>query len=179
MLLSYVRRIVPDSSGLDPDGSELNIAPCSKPLAELPPAKVALQRVSFDPDLFGDEGEKPYPGSCPICLVQWSESDRILLTACAHAYHDQCIHRWLDKSTTCALCRFPLDAVTSSLAWADPEVFGQRCWNQQPRHAAEQRQQRPEWTAHHWNVVASSGMRGHQRQFDQRILASHVPIRHL
>lgn len=43
-------------------------------------------------------------GKCPICLEKIK--DDIKITFCNHYYHSKCITEWLDKNSTCPLCRF-------------------------------------------------------------------------
>mmetsp|Transcript_73609 Transcript_73609/g.157878 ORF Transcript_73609/g.157878 Transcript_73609/m.157878 type:complete len:275 (-) Transcript_73609:132-956(-) len=42
---------------------------------------------------------------CIICLSAWEPDDLIKVTKCQHAYHADCLGRWLQTSHACALCR--------------------------------------------------------------------------
>jgi len=42
---------------------------------------------------------------CPICLDTLCDSSCRKLTVCGHAFHPECIMKWLDSNTTCPLCR--------------------------------------------------------------------------
>lgn len=64
-----------------------------------------LLTLSYDPELFGDEDGKRYPGECPICLEEWDEDSEIKVTLCEHAFHKECIGHWLENERTCAFCR--------------------------------------------------------------------------
>lgn len=64
-----------------------------------------LPTHSYDPEIFGDEDGKRYPGECPICLQEWEEGDTIKVTPCGHAFHADCIGHWLENERTCAFCR--------------------------------------------------------------------------
>lgn len=49
------------------------------------------------------------PDICPICLTEFELSETIRrLPACQHAFHLQCIDKWLMNCGTCPLCQRPL-----------------------------------------------------------------------
>lgn len=70
----------------------------------------SLTSVPYSQESFGDEDEKPYPGMCPICLGDWEDDDDIKVPACGHAFHKDCLQRWLAKGSTCAVCRQSVSA---------------------------------------------------------------------
>jgi len=45
--------------------------------------------------------------SCPICMVDFTESDHIAPLPCdeKHYFHPQCIKEWLSKNNCCPLCK--------------------------------------------------------------------------
>ncbi|KAI3469245.1 hypothetical protein Pfo_025908 [Paulownia fortunei] len=45
---------------------------------------------------------------CPICLHNPTIGAQISLLPCHHAFHNHCVVRWLQKSTSCPLCRFEI-----------------------------------------------------------------------
>jgi len=45
---------------------------------------------------------------CGICLVNFIQSDVILIYPCAHIYHSHCMDQWLQIKTTCPTCRTEL-----------------------------------------------------------------------
>ncbi|XAR60755.1 hypothetical protein NMG60_11034246 [Bertholletia excelsa] len=46
---------------------------------------------------------------CSICLGLFEEEEMIkVLPKCNHAYHSECIDRWLSNRSSCPLCRAPL-----------------------------------------------------------------------
>ncbi|PKA48751.1 Putative RING-H2 finger protein ATL12 [Apostasia shenzhenica] len=48
---------------------------------------------------------------CSVCLSRFVENDDLrLLPRCKHAFHVDCIDRWLDSQSTCPLCRSRVDA---------------------------------------------------------------------
>lgn len=47
---------------------------------------------------------------CAVCLSRFEDSDILrLLPNCNHAFHMNCIDRWLDGHSSCPLCRHKLD----------------------------------------------------------------------
>ncbi|GAU30366.1 hypothetical protein TSUD_57770 [Trifolium subterraneum] len=48
--------------------------------------------------------------TCSICLVDFSVGLEVfrLLSPCLHIYHKDCILEWLDRSSTCPMCRRPV-----------------------------------------------------------------------
>jgi len=64
-----------------------------------------LETCTYDESLFGVQEGQLYPEECAICLGAWEPSDRIKLTPCQHAFHEECLASWLTVARTCALCR--------------------------------------------------------------------------
>ncbi|GJN28409.1 hypothetical protein PR202_gb16527 [Eleusine coracana subsp. coracana] len=50
---------------------------------------------------------------CAVCLKEFDELDTLRAMPCAHAFHEDCIFRWLRLNATCPLCRHPLPAPTT------------------------------------------------------------------
>jgi len=76
-----------------------------------------LKTCTYDESLFGDQEGQLYPEECAICLGVWEPSDRIKLTPCQHAFHEECLASWLEAARTCALCRLDLvEAVRDTTA---------------------------------------------------------------
>jgi hypothetical protein len=78
----------------------------------------SIPTVRYDPSFFGEGEDKLYHSECPICLMEWDTEDRIKVTACNHAFHEECLSRWFLTNRTCALCRRdltrrPLDRETA------------------------------------------------------------------
>ncbi|CAL1541828.1 unnamed protein product [Lymnaea stagnalis] len=44
-------------------------------------------------------------GACNICLCDYSVGDEISTLPCVHAFHKNCIGKWLEQSATCPVCR--------------------------------------------------------------------------
>ncbi|CAK0862510.1 unnamed protein product [Prorocentrum cordatum] len=71
-----------------------------------PPGFISrITTVPYDPELFGTEDGRQYHGECPICLGEFGAADEIKVPLCGHAFHKDCLARWLRKERTCALCR--------------------------------------------------------------------------
>ena len=43
--------------------------------------------------------------TCSICLEDFSQEKDILILDCKHIYHSDCIIEWINKDTSCPLCR--------------------------------------------------------------------------
>jgi|694.fasta_scaffold00501_75 hypothetical protein len=49
---------------------------------------------------------------CPICLERLGQGDDTSSLACGHSFHATCVYHWLDRSTTCPMCRFQVKSMT-------------------------------------------------------------------
>ena len=43
--------------------------------------------------------------ACPICYESYTQTDMVMITTCAHAFHLACIEKWLITHKQCPLCR--------------------------------------------------------------------------
>merc|ERR1719343_391710 len=72
--------------------------PSEKVLRRAPPGSMArIPTVPYDPELFGAEDGRRYHGECPICLGDFEAGDEIKVPHCGHAYHKDCLGRWLRR----------------------------------------------------------------------------------
>jgi len=55
----------------------------------------------------GGEAGVP-PAECAVCLQQFGAEDTLRAMPCAHAFHQDCILRWLRVNHVCPLCRHAL-----------------------------------------------------------------------
>ncbi|KAM7260303.1 hypothetical protein ACFE04_016044 [Oxalis oulophora] len=47
---------------------------------------------------------------CAICISKFEETETLrLLTKCSHAFHLNCIDKWLESHSSCPLCRYKID----------------------------------------------------------------------
>jgi hypothetical protein len=53
---------------------------------------------------------------CAICLERSAATDRMCVLNCSHAFHVDCMTRWLEAKNTCPLCRKDLRPTTSAPA---------------------------------------------------------------
>ncbi|URE22520.1 RING-H2 finger protein ATL12 [Musa troglodytarum] len=53
---------------------------------------------------------------CAVCLSRFGDADVLrLLPRCKHAFHVDCVDRWLEAHSTCPLCRCKVDAEDAEL----------------------------------------------------------------
>lgn len=54
---------------------------------------------------------------CSICISMFQEGERMkVLPQCRHAFHAQCVDKWLMTHSSCPLCRTPIVRAGDSLA---------------------------------------------------------------
>ena len=52
------------------------------------------------------------PGDqCAICMCTLNINDEVMVTPCNHAFHQECLQRWMEEQLVCPICRssLPLD----------------------------------------------------------------------
>jgi hypothetical protein len=49
-----------------------------------------------------------YKNECIVCMDQINTNETILRLTCGHYYHQNCIHEWLTKKSSCPQCRHSL-----------------------------------------------------------------------
>lgn len=66
---------------------------------------------TFDHVIFMDEQEQHLPARihqdvCPICLSNFQRGDELVVSRpCKHAFHEDCLARWLSRQPICPCCR--------------------------------------------------------------------------
>lgn len=43
--------------------------------------------------------------NCPICFCEITPEDEIMVTPCNHAFHKNCLKRWMEQQLICPVCR--------------------------------------------------------------------------
>ncbi|CAA0829180.1 Putative RING-H2 finger protein ATL12 [Striga hermonthica] len=88
--------------------------------------KTVIESLPFFP--FSTLGGLKQGLDCSICLSRFTEPDILrLLPGCRHAFHMDCIDRWLHSHSTCPLCRRHVSADDLALCGADTlELYVER-----------------------------------------------------
>uniref|UniRef100_A0A1D1YKF6 RING-H2 finger protein ATL7 n=1 Tax=Anthurium amnicola TaxID=1678845 RepID=A0A1D1YKF6_9ARAE len=103
-------------SGLEPDV-----------VAAFPTKKYNRESSSFHED-----------AQCSICLGEYQENEVLrIMPTCGHEFHRSCIDLWLEKQSTCPICRLSLDDSCEAKDAASSFHYG-RGW-------ALPRAERPRW----------------------------------
>lgn len=76
-------------------------------------------------------------GECPVCLDDTEEPDTMLLP-CAHAFHGDCILRWVENNFSCPMCRTEIGQFLPMIGTPIKEEFSE-LWN---KHYVEGNQHR-------------------------------------
>ncbi|GER25125.1 RING/U-box superfamily protein [Striga asiatica] len=80
--------------------------------------KTVIESLPFFP--FSTLGGLKQGLDCSVCLSRFDEPDILrLLPGCRHAFHVDCIDRWLHSHSTCPLCRRHVSADDLALIGAD------------------------------------------------------------
>lgn len=54
------------------------------------------------------DGKLPENSTCAICMSQIETEDSYMVTPCSHAFHTQCLSRWMEEQLICPICRASL-----------------------------------------------------------------------
>jgi len=63
----------------------------------------SLPLVTYNKEMFKNVDEESK--SCPICLEQFEDGNEVRFLWCIHRFHKNCVDQWLDKHTTCPICK--------------------------------------------------------------------------
>ncbi|XP_066346120.1 E3 ubiquitin-protein ligase Os04g0590900-like [Miscanthus floridulus] len=62
---------------------------------------------------------------CSVCLGEFRDGESLrLLPKCSHAFHQQCIDKWLKSHSNCPLCRSNITFITVGMGMATQEAEG-------------------------------------------------------
>ena len=62
-----------------------------------------LPLVKYDNEMFKNVEEESK--SCPICLEHFEDGNEVRFLWCIHRFHKNCVDQWLEKHTTCPICK--------------------------------------------------------------------------
>ena len=49
--------------------------------------------------------------NCVICITEFQKADTVLSLPCLHIFHKECIVNWLNKNSSCPLCKYEVSLV--------------------------------------------------------------------
>ncbi|MEN2497891.1 MAG: hypothetical protein MHMPM18_002222 [Marteilia pararefringens] len=55
--------------------------------------------------LNSESKKEGHHNECPVCLEAFADDERIRILACRHTFHSDCIITWLERNTSCPMCR--------------------------------------------------------------------------
>ncbi|VAI48025.1 unnamed protein product [Triticum turgidum subsp. durum] len=85
----------------------------------------AIPTMTYSSEAFHSKDD----AQCSICLGEYDEKEILrIMPTCRHNFHLSCIDIWLEKQTTCPICRISLDLpggkASASPARSLPQLFG-------------------------------------------------------
>ncbi|KAL4659665.1 E3 ubiquitin-protein ligase RLIM-like isoform X1 [Arapaima gigas] len=120
----------PAASGADPrpdeppsrdrDASPVAPAPSAPPISSLPFLRLAhffllsgdieeqprgLTKEQIDNLSMRNYGDSDALKTCSVCIMEYSQGNKLRKLPCSHEYHVHCIDRWLSENSTCPVCR--------------------------------------------------------------------------
>ncbi|WVZ86913.1 hypothetical protein U9M48_033626 [Paspalum notatum var. saurae] len=73
----------------------------------------------------GDAAAAVHTTDCSVCLGEFRDGESLrLLPKCSHAFHQQCIDKWLKSHSNCPLCRSNITFIAVGAGMATPEPDG-------------------------------------------------------
>ncbi|KAK1297366.1 RING-H2 finger protein ATL5 [Acorus calamus] len=86
-----------------------------------PVVVAAFPTVKYSSRSFGS----PADAQCSICLDEYEEKELVrVLPECGHYFHLPCIDVWLQKQSTCPICRLSLHDLFESKNFTPPQIGG-------------------------------------------------------
>ncbi|KAK9707933.1 hypothetical protein K7432_009929 [Basidiobolus ranarum] len=83
------------------------IGPARPPTTTQSEIEANLPLGTYDSSISGVQGFQILnPESCQVCLCEYEDQDRLRILNCHHAYHQNCIDKWLvEGANNCPICR--------------------------------------------------------------------------
>ncbi|KAG2660517.1 RING-H2 finger protein ATL72-like [Panicum virgatum] len=80
-------------------------------------AVAAIPTMSYSSEAFHSKDD----AQCSICLGEYKDKEILrIMPTCRHNFHLECIDVWLQKQTTCPICRISLRDQSSTKSTASP-----------------------------------------------------------
>ena len=90
-----------------------------------PPSSRAVSDAVFASLLKNLRNDHAAEAACPICLETFAQHDEVASMPCDHAFHRDCLRKWLDMSTRCPCCRFALSGGEPASPASSPRYIGE------------------------------------------------------
>ncbi|CAN6274944.1 unnamed protein product [Urochloa humidicola] len=131
--ISAARALAPPPAPFDFDVEFRNVADLDRTIERSrsgldPFAVAAIPTVSYSSEAFHSKDD----AQCSICLGEYKEKEILrIMPSCRHNFHLECIDVWLQKQTTCPICRISLKDQGGAKSSASPplrslpQLFGQ------------------------------------------------------
>jgi len=55
-----------------------------------------------------NKNEESLCDSCPICIMNYKDGEKIKSLPCLHKFHKNCIDKWLEIKSDCPMCKFDI-----------------------------------------------------------------------
>lgn len=117
-----------ESATLTPS-SFLCVCGCESPLVPLQQALLKQIKDAAGQPVSGSLSMRELR-SCAICQEPFGE--KALRLPCAHHFHKECVEKWLQKNTSCPLCRhiIPTPSVDDQAFWRQEFRVAERIMSQ-------------------------------------------------
>lgn len=125
LLLMYAKYCHNNSTGLAANGVDVFLSPDR---AHSPPSGIAKAIIESLPFFRFSALHGSRAGmECAVCLSPYTDAELLrLLPACKHAFHMSCVDQWLERHSSCPLCRAPVLEYSADQAGDDvitPEML--------------------------------------------------------
>ncbi|KAF3339696.1 E3 ubiquitin-protein ligase ATL42-like protein [Carex littledalei] len=125
LLLMYAKYCHNNSPGLSANDADVFLSPDR---AHSPPTGIAKAVIESLPFFRFSALRGSRAGmECAVCLSPYTDAELLrLLPACKHAFHMSCVDQWLERHSSCPLCRAPVLEYSADQAGDDvitPDVL--------------------------------------------------------